>query len=201
MMPKLKVWAYVRSLTACAFGLGTWAAFGTVALYGPETSPRLALPGSVWTLIVAAIAAFAYLQIRRPSTSDAAPLWLPAIALLPWLPLPIPPAVLLWTGPLARALVVVAIAGVLLSPFSRDDARAEARAYARSLGKGIRLLWRRGFSPAMWWPTLSPALAFVLAAALISGTLYLILDLDAPFTGPIQVSSAPLERVLAEMRR
>ncbi|RZL89550.1 MAG: DUF4239 domain-containing protein [Variovorax sp.] len=43
--------------------------------------------------------------------------------------------------------------------------------------------------------------SFVLAAALISGTLYLILDLDAPFTGPIQVSSAPLERVLAEMRR
>jgi hypothetical protein len=132
MMPKLKVWAYVRSLTAaCAFGLGTWAAFGTVALYGPETSPRLALPGSVWTLIVAAIAAFAYVQIRRPSASEAAPLWLPLIALLPRLPLPIPAAVLLWTGPLARALVVAAIAGVLLSPFSRDDARAKARAYVR----------------------------------------------------------------------
>ena len=43
--------------------------------------------------------------------------------------------------------------------------------------------------------------SFVLASALISGTLYLILDLDAPFTGPMRVSSAPLERALAEMRR
>lgn len=45
------------------------------------------------------------------------------------------------------------------------------------------------------------AASLVLAAALIAGTLYLILDLDAPFTGTIQVSSAPLQRVLAEMYR
>lgn len=43
--------------------------------------------------------------------------------------------------------------------------------------------------------------SFVVAAALIAGTLFLILELDAPFSGPIQVSSAPLQRVLAEMRR
>ena len=43
--------------------------------------------------------------------------------------------------------------------------------------------------------------SFVLASALISGALYLIVDMDAPFGGPIQVSSAPLQRVLAETRR
>jgi hypothetical protein len=43
--------------------------------------------------------------------------------------------------------------------------------------------------------------SFVLASALISGALYLIVDLDAPFGGPIQVSSAPLQRVMAEIRR
>jgi hypothetical protein len=43
--------------------------------------------------------------------------------------------------------------------------------------------------------------SFVLASALISGALYLIVDMDAPFGGPIQVSSAPLQRVIAEMRR
>jgi hypothetical protein len=43
--------------------------------------------------------------------------------------------------------------------------------------------------------------SFVLASALISGALYLIVDMDAPFGGPIQVSSAPLQRVMAEIRR
>lgn len=43
--------------------------------------------------------------------------------------------------------------------------------------------------------------SFVLASALISGALYLIVDMDAPFDGPIQVSPAPLWRVLAEIRR
>jgi len=43
--------------------------------------------------------------------------------------------------------------------------------------------------------------SFVLASALISGALYLIVDMDAPFDGPIQVSSAPLQRALAEIRR
>src|SRR5262249_45117874 len=43
--------------------------------------------------------------------------------------------------------------------------------------------------------------SFLIAAALMSGTLFLILELDEPFTGPISVSHAPLKRALAEMRR
>lgn len=42
---------------------------------------------------------------------------------------------------------------------------------------------------------------FVAAAALIGGAIYLIVDMDVPFEGPIQVSPAPLQRALAEMRR
>ncbi|WP_119388110.1 DUF4239 domain-containing protein [Taklimakanibacter lacteus] len=42
--------------------------------------------------------------------------------------------------------------------------------------------------------------AFVLAAALISGVLYLILDMERPFSGPIRISPAPLERALQEMQ-
>lgn len=43
--------------------------------------------------------------------------------------------------------------------------------------------------------------SFVLSAFLIACALYLILDMDVPFSGPIQVSDAPLRRVLAEMQR
>lgn len=43
--------------------------------------------------------------------------------------------------------------------------------------------------------------AFVAASALIGGAIYLIVDMDAPFEGPIQVSPAPLQRAVAEMSR
>lgn len=42
---------------------------------------------------------------------------------------------------------------------------------------------------------------FIAASALIGGAIYLIVDMDLPFEGPIQVSAAPLQRVLTEMRR
>jgi hypothetical protein len=42
---------------------------------------------------------------------------------------------------------------------------------------------------------------FVLSAFLISASLYLILDLDVPFSGPIQVSDAPMRRALAEFQQ
>lgn len=44
-------------------------------------------------------------------------------------------------------------------------------------------------------------ITFVAAAALIGGAIYLIVDMDEPFEGPIQISSAPLQRALTEMRR
>ena len=40
-----------------------------------------------------------------------------------------------------------------------------------------------------------------MSAALIAGAIYLILDMDVPFDGTIQVSPAPLERVVAELKR
>ncbi|WP_213777975.1 DUF4239 domain-containing protein [Caballeronia sp. dw_276] len=43
--------------------------------------------------------------------------------------------------------------------------------------------------------------SLLVAAALMSSTIYLILELDAPFSGAISVSPAPLQRVLAEMKR
>jgi ABC-type proline/glycine betaine transport system ATPase subunit len=41
----------------------------------------------------------------------------------------------------------------------------------------------------------------VVAAALIASSLYVILDMDEPFSGPVQISPAPLQRAVAEMQR
>ena len=42
---------------------------------------------------------------------------------------------------------------------------------------------------------------FVVAAVLIAGAIYLIIDMDVPFSGPIQISPAPLLRAEEQMRR
>lgn len=44
------------------------------------------------------------------------------------------------------------------------------------------------------------AASFLVSSALIAGAFYLVLDMNVPFDGPIQISDAPLRRVLAEMR-
>jgi hypothetical protein len=41
----------------------------------------------------------------------------------------------------------------------------------------------------------------VVAAFLIAGSIYLILDMDVPFSGSIQISPVPLQRVEAQLRR
>ena len=41
----------------------------------------------------------------------------------------------------------------------------------------------------------------LVAALLISASVYLILDMDVPFSGPIQISPAPLQRAVEQMRR
>jgi hypothetical protein len=45
------------------------------------------------------------------------------------------------------------------------------------------------------------ATSFVVSSVLIAGAIYLTLDMDIPFDGLIQVSPAPLERVVAELSR
>jgi hypothetical protein len=45
------------------------------------------------------------------------------------------------------------------------------------------------------------ATTLMVSAALIAGAIYLILDMDVAFSGPIQISPAPLERALAELQR
>jgi hypothetical protein len=44
-------------------------------------------------------------------------------------------------------------------------------------------------------------ITLVTSAILISGSLYLIMDMDTAFTGPIQVTSKPAQRALLELQR
>ncbi|TIW03733.1 MAG: DUF4239 domain-containing protein, partial [Mesorhizobium sp.] len=39
----------------------------------------------------------------------------------------------------------------------------------------------------------------LISAALVAAAIYLIIDMNSPFSGPIQISPAPLQRALAEL--
>lgn len=43
--------------------------------------------------------------------------------------------------------------------------------------------------------------SLILSAALMASAIYLVLDMDVPFEGLIQISPAPLERALEEIRQ
>jgi hypothetical protein len=99
---------------ALAWAVGTWAAVGTVALTGASTTSRLGLLPPVWLLFALAAVACGAVYALRLSAPAAAPLWLALVALLPWVPGPIPAAFLLFDGPLGwlpciTPVIVVAI--------------------------------------------------------------------------------------------
>src|SRR4051812_9331389 len=97
---------------AVCVGLAAWCSFGTIGVMGvAATSARVALLPAWWLLPVLIVAVFAAIRLLRLSTPELSPLFGAAVVLLPWLPLPVPPAALLWTGPFKTAVWTAVIAG------------------------------------------------------------------------------------------
>jgi hypothetical protein len=91
------------ALAAAVWTTGAaWLTSGTIAFAGRD-GPRFGLlPGDAGHAIVALAAGLLVLAIAWRAPSRAATAVAPlALTLLPWLPLPVPPAFLLWTGALA----------------------------------------------------------------------------------------------------
>src|SRR4051794_40513351 len=85
-------------------GVAAWCAAGSVTLPAQSAAERLLVPAPLWMLVVAiAAAALVPAWRRRP--------WLTLPALLttvPWWPMPVPAAALIWAGPLAWAPIGLA---------------------------------------------------------------------------------------------
>src|ERR1041385_1795816 len=96
--------------------LAIWMSRGALTPASQQTrGPRYGLlPSPLW-LAVAAVLVWIAIRI---AASSAGPLarrvgiaGLAALLLLPWLPIPVPPAFLVWTGPLATWLwILIAVA-------------------------------------------------------------------------------------------
>ncbi|HSK10062.1 MAG TPA: hypothetical protein VK911_10830 [Vicinamibacterales bacterium] len=127
------------SLLAACVAVAAWASGGVVALShaGPGASRVGLLPAAWWlaALIPAALALVFFLH-RRGRQWALAPAFLLAVLLLPWLPVPVPDAFLLWTGPLRWWIWAGAGAAVLVAawPAARAGSTSRPAAGARRGG-------------------------------------------------------------------
>ena len=94
--------------------VAVWVSFGALTFLDTTPgSPYVGiLPSPVWLFGLLSVAALITIIVRPPART-VAPLWLSAVMLLPWLPLPLPAAAFIWTGHVGVWLFVV-IAGALI---------------------------------------------------------------------------------------
>jgi hypothetical protein len=93
-------------------GVASWTSCGTLALTDGGAS-RIGVLPSFWWLAAAIGAAAVVALLVGPRRASL--LWLSIVALLPWLPVPMPQAALALAGPL-RWWIWIAVAAALLSP-------------------------------------------------------------------------------------
>jgi hypothetical protein len=94
--------------------IAAWLSQATLAVATAD-GPRLALlPVSIVALLTSATPAIAVLGLHRAGLS-LAPLWLLGLVILPFVPLPVPAAFLIWSGSL-RWLVWFAVVLLVLAP-------------------------------------------------------------------------------------
>lgn len=113
---------------AAMVGTAAWLSRGALTLL--SASPRATRVGflpPVWLLVVAAVGALAVLLLVPWRRGWSLPLLVVAVVGLPWLPVAVPPAFLIWAGPLVVWLWVIAVAGVLAPLAIRVMARIDAR--------------------------------------------------------------------------
>ena len=134
------------SLSASLCGtVALWVSFGTLAVIGTDgaLSRVGVLPSPWWLLAAFPVLSFAA-WIAGPRR--AVLLWLSVIVLLAWLPIPVPTATFIWTGPL-RWWVWSVLAVALLAP--------------AAIG-----VTRRGWLRALADPRRAPRVAAALAASI-----------------------------------
>lgn len=139
--------------------IGLWVSSGAMAFVSADVhGTRVGLLPSPWWLLAAlaisALVAAALRAIGQPPTA----LWLAGLLIVPWLPLPLPAAAFIWTGPL-RFWIAALIAFVATAP-------AVARSARQAEAAGPRGRTRSGRLTVLLDARRAPRIAAVLAAVL-----------------------------------
>jgi hypothetical protein len=99
---------------AVSVGLAAWCSLGALGLadHGAGVS-RIALLPPWWALPILLVVSIAATRLARPSNRQLDALLGSTLALAPFLPIPLPPAALLWTGPFLVAVWMSVFLGVV----------------------------------------------------------------------------------------
>jgi hypothetical protein len=99
---------------AVSVGLAAWCSLGALGLadHGAGIS-RVALFPPWWALPIFLVVSIAATRLVRPSSRQLDALLGSTLALVPFLPIPLPPAALLWTGPFVVAVWIAVFLGVV----------------------------------------------------------------------------------------
>lgn len=131
-----------QGLGPLIIALAAWCAAGTLAVSSPDSaSARVAALGSAWIPLVAFLAALVVREFREHPWTAAPAL----LSVIPWLPVPMSPVFLIWSGHMAWVPIMFAAAlGIGLAPisfiakklnlFDPDDATVAAFVLAAVLG-------------------------------------------------------------------
>src|SRR5262245_41274073 len=143
------------SPAAVCAGVAIWCSLGTIGLTDASTSARVALLAPWWILPLAIVAVLATIRLLRLSPREQSPLFGSTILFLPWLPIPLPPAALLWTGPFMLAVWCAVVAGVLIARMRNSRVRWTADPRVAPVVAALMSLALYGAS-AVWLSSILP---------------------------------------------
>jgi hypothetical protein len=104
-------------LTALVVGVAIWLSFGSLAVTDAASSRRIGLLAPLWLLALSSAASVVlFCGVERVGRVTHVAVW-SGLILLPWLPIPVPDAFLVWTGPVVllvwTAIGLCALPGLL----------------------------------------------------------------------------------------
>jgi hypothetical protein len=148
-VPRPWTWSAGAAILAA---LAAWLSMGSVA-FATEGGPRIAvLPLSPPALVCASALGLAVLALLRTG-SPFTPLWLLLLVVLPWIPVQVPAAFLVWTGP----VVLIVWCSVLLLMLAPHRERA-----------AIQGAWRHCGANRSWLTAAALSLAIAAASAWVA---------------------------------
>src|SRR5437899_11676630 len=122
--------SFVAVAAVLGAAIAFWLSAGTLTVANGEPSaPRAALLASPLWLALPIVAGLVLVLVIRPAVTRVGVLALSFLILLPWIPLRLPYAAFVWTGPL-RFWLWLAIAAALAVPVARPAAPPTLRRLA-----------------------------------------------------------------------
>ncbi len=135
---------------ATAWAIGAWCASGVVAPEATDAVRRVGVLAPWWWLAALLCGAWAAAVLTRLTARTAAPLWLTLVSVLPWLPVPLPPAAMLGVGPLGQLLAAACAIGAAIGVVAE---RPVGFGVDRSRSAGHVLVLAALFTASAWWVT------------------------------------------------